>query len=152
MKCISNNFTTDTGMTSKNIPSLDKIYNKVTVSTCHILNYSSSYPCSSQISTTLDIMIATATNTAIGHTSPEEVEKQGGRYNRVARGYCNRSSPNGKIFMNRILWYCNYCLIWFGMRTYYCKQNLYDCFASYHEPLVTNSLHIFPRSCSMFDV
>ena len=44
----------------------------------------------------LDIMIATALTTAIVHTSPKKVELEGGRYNRMARGYLHRRLPNGK--------------------------------------------------------
>ena len=85
--CFSNNFTTDTGTTSKNIPPLDEIDNEVTVYIFRRLNYSSSSPCNSDISIISDIMIATAMNIAIGHTASKEVELEGGRYNRYPRGY-----------------------------------------------------------------
>ena len=44
MDCFSNNFTTDIGTPAKNILSLDEIDKKGTVSTCWILNHSSSHP------------------------------------------------------------------------------------------------------------
>ena len=138
MDCFSNPFTTDTWTPEKNLPSLDDIDNKGTVYTCQRLKYPSSSPQNSDIRTISEITIATATTTAIGHTASKEVEKEGGRYNRAARGYCNRRLPNGKICPKRSLWYCNGCSIQFGMRNYYCKQNGRDCFASHHEPLVTN--------------
>ena len=71
--CFKNNFTTDTWTTAKNIPYIDEIYNEGTVSTCWRLNYSSSSPRNSEISTISDITIATALTTAIGHTASEEV-------------------------------------------------------------------------------
>ena len=67
--CFNNNFTTYTGKPEKNIPYLDDIYNEGTVSTCRILNYYSSSPRNSEISTILDITIATDPTTAIGHTA-----------------------------------------------------------------------------------
>ena len=80
-------FTTDTGTPEKNIPSLDYIDNKVTVSTCWSLNYSSSSPRNSEISTISDITIATAPTTDIDHTYLKELQLEGGRYNRASRGY-----------------------------------------------------------------
>ena len=43
--CFNDNFTTDTGVPEKNIPSLDYIDNKVIVYTYQSLNYASSSPC-----------------------------------------------------------------------------------------------------------
>ena len=85
--CFSNTFKTDTGTPAKNIPSLDDIDNEVTVSTCRSLDYSSSSPHNSEISTISDITIATAPTTAIDHTASKEVQLEGGGYNRAARGY-----------------------------------------------------------------
>ena len=143
----SNKFTTDTQAPENNTPSLDEIDNEGTVSTCWILNYSSSSPCNSEISAILEITINNATTTAIVHTASREVEKAGGRYNRAVRDCCNMRLPNGKICLNRSLWYCNECSIWFERSTYYCKQNGRDCFALHHEPLVTNRWHVFPCRC-----
>ena len=67
--CLNNLFTTDTGTPAKNIYSPDDIDNEGTVSTCRSLNYSSYYPRNSEISTILDIMIATAPTTDIDHTT-----------------------------------------------------------------------------------
>ena len=61
--CFNRNFTTDTWITANNIPSLDDIDNKSSVSTCRSLNYSSSYPRNSEIITISDITIATLLNT-----------------------------------------------------------------------------------------
>ena len=68
------------------MPSLADIDNEGTVSTCQILNYSSSSPQNSEISTISEIPISTATTTTIGHTASREVEKAGGRYNKSVRG------------------------------------------------------------------
>ena len=116
--CFSNPFTTGTWTPANNIPSLDYIDNKVTVPTCSRLNYSSSSTHNSDISTILDITIAAAATTSIGHTALKEVEKEGGRYNREASGYFNWRLTNGKRCMKRSIWYCNGCYIWFGRRTY----------------------------------
>ena len=82
----NNTFKIDTGTPEKNITPLDDIDNDGTVSTCRSLNYSISSPCSSDISTILDITIATAPTTAIDHTAPKKVQLEGGRYNRATRG------------------------------------------------------------------
>ena len=49
--------------------------------------------------------MTTAPTTAIGHTSPKEVELEVGRYNRSARCYCHMILINGKRCLKRILWY-----------------------------------------------
>ena len=49
--CFNNNLTIDIGTPEQNIPSLDDIDKKVTVSTCRSLNYSSYPPSNSEIST-----------------------------------------------------------------------------------------------------
>ena len=85
--CFNINFTTDTGILAKNITSLDDNDNEGTVSTCRSLNYSSYYPRNSEISTILDITIATSPTTAIDQMASKEVQLEGGRYNRVDRGY-----------------------------------------------------------------
>ena len=68
-----NTFTIDTDNPENNISSLDYINNKGTVSTCRILNYSSSSPHNSEIITISDITIATDPTTDIGHTDSKEV-------------------------------------------------------------------------------
>ena len=67
--CFNTPFTTDTGTPEKKIPSLDDIDKKGTVSTYLSLNYYSSSPCNSEISTILDIAIATDPTTSIDHTA-----------------------------------------------------------------------------------
>ena len=99
----NNNFTTETGTTENNIPSLDGIDKEGTVSTFRSLNYSSSSPCNSGIITISDITIATATTTDIGHTALKGVEKEVGRYNRAYGVHCNRRLPYVKRFLNRII-------------------------------------------------
>ena len=89
--------------------SLDDIDNEGNLYTYPSLNYSSSYPRNSEISTISEITIATDTTTAIGHTALKEVEKAGGRYNRAVRGYFNIGLPNGNTCLKRTIWYCNGC-------------------------------------------
>ena len=101
--CFNNTFTTDTGTLSKNILSLDEIDNEGTVSYCRRLNYSIYFPRNSEISTILDITIATAPTTAVDHTSSKEVQLEGRRYNRADRGYCHRRLPNGNICLKKSL-------------------------------------------------
>ena len=134
--CFNNNFTTDAETPAKNIPLLDDIDNGGTVYTCRRLNYSSSSPRYSEISTISDITIATAPNTYIGHAYLKGVELDGGRYIRAVSGYFHRRLPNGNICLKRSIWYCNGCSIWLGRRTYYCTQNSRGCFASHHDSLV----------------
>ena len=139
----NNTFTTYTGTPEKNITYLGDIYNEDTVFTCWNLNYYSSSPRNSEISTIPDITIATDWTTVIGHTDSKEVELDGGRYNRAARDYWYRRLPNGNICLKRSLWYCHDCLIRFWRRTYYCKQNGRDCFASHHDSLICLPCHVF---------
>ena len=68
----NNNFTIDPGATEKNIPSLGEIDKKVIVHAYLRLNYSSSSPRNSEISTVLDIMITTVSTTDIGHPASKE--------------------------------------------------------------------------------
>ena len=136
MDCFSNHFTTDTGTPAKNIPYLDDIDNEGTFFTCWNLKYSISSPINSEISTILEITIATATTTDIGHMAPKEIEKEGDRHSRAARGYCNRRLSSGNICLKKGLWDCNSCLVCFGRRTYYCKHNFCDLFASHNDSLV----------------
>ena len=85
--CFNNPFKTDTGTPAKNIPSLDEIDNKGTVSTCRSLIYFSSSPYNSEISTITDITVSTAPTADIGHTDLNEVQLEGGRYNGAASCY-----------------------------------------------------------------
>ena len=73
MECFSNSFTTYTGTPEKNIHYLGEIDNRVTLSTCHRLDYSSSSPRNSEIIKISEITIAIATHNAIGHTASKEV-------------------------------------------------------------------------------
>ena len=84
--CFNNTFTIDTGTPAKNIPSLDGIDKQFTVYTCQRLIYSSSPPLNSDISTIFDITVVTDPTTSIGHTASNEVELEGGSYNRADRG------------------------------------------------------------------
>ena len=68
----NNNFTTETETPENNIPFFDDIDKKRTVYTYRRLNYSSSSPRNSEISTISDIKIATSQTTAIGHTASKE--------------------------------------------------------------------------------
>ena len=104
--------------------------------TWHQINHSSSSPRNSETSTILDITIATSPTTSIVHTAPREVQLEGGRYNREARGYCHMRLPNGKRCLNRSISYFHDCSIRFGRRTYYCKKNVRDWFALHHDSLV----------------
>ena len=105
----NNPFTTDTGTPAKNIPSPHDIDIEGTVSTFWSLKYPSSYPYNSEISTISDITIVTSPTTSIDHMDLKEVQFWGGRYNRVARGYCHRMLHNGKRCLKGILWYCHDC-------------------------------------------
>ena len=87
MDCFSNIFTPDKGNLANKISSLDDIDNEGTVSTYRRLKYSSSSLRNSDISTILEIMIATDTINSIGHMDSKEVEKLGGRYNITVMGY-----------------------------------------------------------------
>ena len=102
--CFNNNFTTDKWNLEKNIPYLDDIDNEGTVYTCRRLNYSSSSPQNSDISTISDIAISTAPTTAIGHTASKEVELEVWRYNKYARGYLHMRLPNRNIFLKGSIW------------------------------------------------
>ena len=103
--CFGNTVITYKVTLSNIIPYLGDIDNEGTVYTCKIINYSSSSPRNSYISTISYIMIDTALTTAICYKAPKEVELEGGRYNMAARSYYHRRSPNGKICVKRSLWY-----------------------------------------------
>ena len=143
----NNNFASDKDKPENNIPYLDAIDNEGTVYTCRSFYYSSSSPCNSEIITISDITIATSPTTTIGHTASKEVELEGGRYNRAARGYCYRRLHNGNIFLKRSLWYCHDCSIWFRRKTYYCKKNGRDLFALHHDSLVCLPWNVFCLTC-----
>ena len=49
--------------------------------------------------------MTTASTTAVGHTASNEVQLEGGRYNRATRGYFNRRLTNGNICLKRSLLY-----------------------------------------------
>ena len=87
MDWFNNNFTTYTGTTEKNITYLGDIDNEGNVFTYRNLNYYSSSPLNSDISTIPYITIAIALTTIIVHTDSKEVELEGGRYNRADRDY-----------------------------------------------------------------
>ena len=68
----------------------------------------------------------------------QEVEEEGGRYNRKLCVAEIGFLPNGNICHNISLWYCKGCSIWFEMISYYCKHKIRGCFASHNDCLNTN--------------
>ena len=56
-------------------------------------------------STSATTLVDTLVDTTIGyqHTAVKEEAREGGRYNRTVRGYCNVRLPNGNICLGRSL-------------------------------------------------
>ena len=83
---------------------------------------------------------STLASSTIGsqHTSEKEGAKEGGRYNRAVRGYCNGKLHNGRIYLKRTLWFYNFCAK-FNNKAYYFKRVGRDCFAKYIDSLVHHS-------------
>ena len=50
-----------------------------------------------------------ASNFGSHHNDEKEGAKEGGRYNMIVRGYCNRMPPNLSRFHNITLWFFNGC-------------------------------------------
>ena len=65
----------------------------------------------------------TSGDTTIGyqHTAVKEEAREGGRYNRAVRGYCNVRLPNGERCFGISLCFYNGFTIRFNRVTYYCK-------------------------------
>ena len=144
LDCFNNHFSTVTGTPAKNIPLLDEVDDGETFSTCRALYFSSSASRSTEVSTifgltfnTASLSASTFVDPAIGsqHAAEKEGAKEGGRYNMTARGYYNGRLPNGRIFLKRTLWFCNGCTR-FNKKTYNCKKNGRDCFATHLVSLI----------------
>ena len=75
--------------------------------------------------------------------------KYGGKYNMNIRVYFHLRLPNGKIFLNRNLWFLNF-LTKFNKNTYYCKQLDYDCFEISTDSLIHHRWYIW--SCCYVNV
>ena len=142
LDCFNNPFSTDTGTLENNIPLLDEVDDGETVSTCRALHFSSSGSCSTEVSTISNMTLNSASSSAytlvastIGsqHTAEKEGAREGGRYNRAVRGYCNGRLPNGKSCLKRTLRFYNGCTR-FNKKTYHCKQVGCGCFASILTP------------------
>ena len=86
----------------------------------------------------------TLVDTTIGsqHTAVKEEAREGGRYTRAVRGYCNVRLPNGKRCFGTSLCFYNDITIRFNMITYYCKQVGHDYFASHIETLIQHRSHV----------
>ena len=84
------------------------------------------------------ISATTLVDTTIGsqHTAVKEEAREGGRYNRAVRGYCDVSLPNGNICLSRYICFYDGFIIRFKRITYYCKQVGHYYFASYLETLI----------------
>ena len=95
--CFNNIFSRDRGTPAKNIPPLDEVDDGDTVSTCRVLHFSSCISPSAAVSTISDMTLNSASTISIvyQHFSKKEEAKQGGRYNRLTRGYCSGKLPNG---------------------------------------------------------
>ena len=110
--CFNNTFSTDTGIPANNIPLLDEINDGETVSTCRSLRFFSSPSRSTEVRNISDITLNSASSSAcasvdstIGsqHTAEKKGAREGGRYNRTTRGYCNGRLPNGNILLKRTI-------------------------------------------------
>ena len=112
LDCFKDPFSTDTGTPANNMPPLDEVDEGETVSTCRAIYFSSSISPSAAASTVSDITLNSASSTSytsvtstIGsqHTTEREEAREGGRYNRIFRGYCSGSLPNRKRCLKRTL-------------------------------------------------
>ena len=135
--CFNNKFSSDRGTPAKNIPPLDEVDDGDTFSICHALQFSSCISPSADVSTISDMTKNSASTISIGseHIAKKEEAKQGGRYNRLSRGYCSRKLPNGNRCLQRSLWFCK-VFNSFNKRVYYCQQVHRNCFEMHHDSLV----------------
>ena len=127
----------DRGTTTKNIPPLDDIDDGDTFSTFRALQFSTYISPSAAVITISDMTLNSASTISIGseHIAKEEEAKQGGRYNRLTIGYCSGKLPNGKICLQRIIWFCKGCNR-FNKKVYYCQKVHHHCFEIHHDSLV----------------
>ena len=144
LDCFNNILQLILGIRKENIPLLDEVDDGETVSTCRALHFSSSASLSTEVSTISELTLNSALSSAstlvastieYQHTALKEGAREGGRYNRTARGYCQGRLPNGKSCLKRTLLFCNGCTR-FNKKTYYCKQVGLDCFATHLDSLV----------------
>ena len=89
--CFNKPFSPDRGTPEKSIPPIDEVDDGDTVFTCLALHFSSCISSSSVVSTISDMTLNSASSISIGsqHIAKKEEAKQGGRYNRLTRGYCS---------------------------------------------------------------
>ena len=109
--CFNNHFSPDRGTPWNNIPPLDEVYDVDAVSTCHALNFSSCISPSIVFSTISGMSLSSASSISIGyqHMIKKEEAKQGGRYNRLTKGYCSGKLHNGNRCLHRSLYFCKVC-------------------------------------------
>ena len=89
-------------------PPLDEVDDGYLVSNCHVLNFYSFISPSAAVGTISGTTLNIASTISIGseHISKIEESKQGGRYNRLTRGYCSGKFPNGNRCLQKIFWFC----------------------------------------------
>ena len=121
--CFNNPFSTDKGTPSKNIPPLDEVNGEDTVSTCRALHFYRCISPSAAVSTISDMTLNSASPISIGsrHIAEKLEAKQGGRYNRLTRGYFSGNLPNRNIRLEISLWFLKGCNR-FNKKVYYCRQ------------------------------
>ena len=88
--CFKSTFSPDIGTPENKIPLVDEIDDGDTVSTCRELHFSGCIYPSAAVRTIYIMTLNIPLNIYIGseHISEKEEAKQGGRYNRLTRGYC----------------------------------------------------------------
>ena len=135
--CFNNPFSPDRGTPANNIPPLDEVDDGDTVYTCRALHFSSCIYPSALVRTIYDMTLNSASSISLEYRniSKKEESKEGGRYNRLARGYCSWKLDNGNICLDRSLWFCKGCNR-FNRKVYYCRQVRRNCFETYHDSLV----------------
>ena len=128
------------GIQQQNIPLLDEVDAEETVSTCRALHFpvplfvpqrEALFP------TSLSTLLRHQPDSTVGfqYTAEKEGSKEGGRYNRTARGYCIGRLHNGRRCPKITLWFYNGCTR-FNKKAYYCKNFGRDCFTTYLDSLV----------------
>ena len=135
--CFNNHFPPDSGTPEKNIPPLDEVDDGDTIyNLCAIHFYGCIYP-SAAARNICDITQYSASSIYIGYQNIAEKEeaREGGRYNRLTRGYCPGRLTNGKRRLKRSLWFCKECNS-FNKQMYYFRQVGRDCFTTHHKSLI----------------
>ena len=86
--CFNSPFSSDRGTPAKNIPPLNEVDDRDTVSTCRALRFYSFISPSAAVSTIPDMTLNSASSISIGsqHIAEKEEANQGGIYNRLNRG------------------------------------------------------------------